>query len=294
MGFPKCGTTALYYSLAEHPDVFLPEVKEPHFFSYGMDKTLATTSLGDRLSEKIVRSREAYEKLFEYAHEGQLRGDFSVSSILHPEAPARIHKHRPDAKLIVIIRHPVDMAFSAYRMEKRAKQETAQTFEEALKLEQTQRTDWMGLTQYRSNATMSPKFKRVLDLFPREQLHVIRYEDFSANPQRVLHGMLDFLNLDKVGSLRVGTANKGGSPRSLWLLRLIRNRSLIHAIVRSCCSRKTRNRIREFLLRVNMKEGEKLPPGLAASLNREFLPDIRETAKLLNLDLTDWETRYRS
>src|ERR1700688_439010 len=103
IGNPKSGTTALYKMLRQHPQIFMPDFKEPRFFA--PDAQVRAPKAG----QTTVRPRtlEAYKALFAAARPDQLAGDGSPQYLRSPEAAARIAEQRPDARIIAILREPV-------------------------------------------------------------------------------------------------------------------------------------------------------------------------------------------
>src|SRR5690606_36811858 len=123
VGAAKDGTTSLYYYLSQHPEVFLPEDKEPHFFAPA------------KWCGHPVPARERYESLFDGAAGFKAVGEASTGYLYYRESPGMIHRLIPRCRIVAILRNPVDRAFSGWRHEVREGLETA-TFEEALAEEQ--------------------------------------------------------------------------------------------------------------------------------------------------------------
>src|SRR4051812_32195241 len=112
IGVPKAGTTALHVALAQHPQLFLSEVKEPKFFMCdGPPPTRGGPGDAKTFRERIWR-REDYEGLFAGAPEGALRGESTPFYLYDPDAQRRLHESVPDAKLIAVLRDPIDRAHS--------------------------------------------------------------------------------------------------------------------------------------------------------------------------------------
>src|SRR5580658_2349428 len=99
-GGPRCGTTAVYRALRPHPDVFLPSIKEPHYFGFEYNR------------RRGVETLNLYNSLFSEALDSQLRGDASAMYLSSSAAIPAILQHRPDVKVIALIRNPIDMFVS--------------------------------------------------------------------------------------------------------------------------------------------------------------------------------------
>src|ERR1017187_7380133 len=123
VGAPKCGTTAAFATLQKHPQLFLPDIKEPHYFAY------------DFPGYRGVRTVEDYDRLFADAERKQLRGEASVSYLSSKEATAAILRRRPDAKFIALVRNPLDMFVSWHNQCLKALDEDEQDPERAWMLQ---------------------------------------------------------------------------------------------------------------------------------------------------------------
>ena len=125
IGAPKCGTTALVSYLSEHPDVFMSEPKEPHFFADDFPHY-----------KKYIPTIDAYERLFEDAalKPATRVGEASVWYLYSEYAIKNIHKYRPDAKLIVMLRDPVEVMQSLHKQLLWTMDENQPSFEKALEL----------------------------------------------------------------------------------------------------------------------------------------------------------------
>ena len=113
VGAPKAGTTSLHHYLKQHPDVYVPERKEMHFFS--QPEVLNTYYE----TEEMVKSSDEYEKHYEDASNEQICGDITPSYLYNNNAANRIYSFSPEAKIIIILRDPVERAISHYLMDVR-------------------------------------------------------------------------------------------------------------------------------------------------------------------------------
>jgi hypothetical protein len=196
VGSFRCGTTWIYECLKEHPDVFVPpDRKEVHFFDWNYSKDI-----------------EWYRKWFEERASESAVGEFSPSYLFHQKAPMRIARHLPDVKLIASLRDPVDRAYSNY-WNLRSTGAITCSFAEARRYH-----DWLvepGL-YYRH-------LKRYLDLFPRENLLVLIFDDLESEPASFIRGVYNFLDVDT--KFVPTTVNEKSNParkrRGLWLINIM-------------------------------------------------------------------------
>jgi hypothetical protein len=223
IGPTKCGTTFLYHLLTQHPLVEPAAFKEPHYFNMFFDE------------EGI----EWYRRCFPAPRwkDGQktITGEATPEYLVHPRVPERMAEVVPHARLIALLRNPVERTYSAYHHRVRNGQET-RTFEEAVEqaLEVQKRrplgeggeTPWRGdgagssdsRHKHLSNSIYVDYLLRWSEYFPREQMLVLKSEDFFDNPRQTLKTIFDFLDLPdwEPGAGELGNRlNRGGYERGM-------------------------------------------------------------------------------
>ncbi|HYF40037.1 MAG TPA: sulfotransferase, partial [Gemmatimonadales bacterium] len=120
IGAAKAGTTALYWYLAEHPQIFMSPVKETNYFAYEVDAS-GQLVYGDPEDHQFpIRTRAEYEALFAEAGPASAVGEASPIYLECPQAAGRIQSAIPGALLVCCLRHPVDRAYSDYLMHLRS------------------------------------------------------------------------------------------------------------------------------------------------------------------------------
>lgn len=210
VGAPKCGTSSLYSYLQQHPDIFFSAYKEPHFFAYH-NETLSLP-IDDQDSPEYQNCKKFFDKhtntgitdiksyldLFKPAKNEKIIAEASTTSLYHPKTIENIKAYIPNAKFIAIIRNPVERAFSAYQDAVRKNNEY-RSFEEAIDKEPIDSEYiWWGPGElyYIRPGFYSKQIQRYYDNFDRNQLHVVIYDDFRANPKETLKGIFEFLEVD--------------------------------------------------------------------------------------------------
>ena len=200
IGAQKSGTTSLLQYLREHPEIGATHKKEVHFFSWWYDKGL-----------------DWYRAHFPFEGEKPLIGEASPSYLLHPGVPARLHAVLPDVKLLVMLRNPVDRAYSHHQMNVR-KGVDPLPFEEAiareperLRLNNGSDLGWRdsSFISYLSRGLYADQLEGWLDYFPREHVKVIKSEAFFADPELGLREALAFLDLAPCPLERYDVYNPG-------------------------------------------------------------------------------------
>jgi hypothetical protein len=192
VGAPKSGTTSLFHYMRQHPHIFVTTPKEPNYF--------ATDLPGSR----FVKTEQAYDYLFKDANDHQVRCEGSVLYLYSKEAIANIKRYNPDAKLIMMFRHPVDLVYSFHSELVYGREESEHHFEKAWKLVESRKQGQMippsnrepRLLFYDEIAKHGEHYERVLSQFPKEQIHLIFFEDFREHTEEAYKNVLAFLDLD--------------------------------------------------------------------------------------------------
>jgi hypothetical protein len=202
IGVPKAGTTALHVALAQHPQLFMSEVKEPKFFmGDGPPPTRGGPGDAKTFRERVWR-REDYEDLFARAPEGASRGESSPFYLYDPDAQRRLHEAVPDAKLIAVLRDPVDRAHSNWTHLWSAGLEPEGDLVAACRLEQRRaEAGWAPFWRYLALGRYGEQLQRLYTRFPREQVLVLRYRQLRDEPVPTLDRICGFLGVE-VGLLR--------------------------------------------------------------------------------------------
>jgi hypothetical protein len=188
-GAQKSGTTALNYYLKRHPRIALPVKKELHFFDN--DELFA----GGNVSYKPLHA------MFRPARPGSVAGENTPIYLYWRPALPRIRDYNPEMKFIVILRNPVDRAFSQWNMQ-RARGIEPFDFLEAIEAERARMTEsaprQLRKFSYLDRGRYAEQLERGFALFRREQFLIIKYERFRAHQQEVLEDVFRFLNLSPV------------------------------------------------------------------------------------------------
>jgi len=214
VGAPKCGTTALSEYLREHPLLFVSKPKEPSFFCE------------DLPGLRYVTSRADYDALFSgIGPEKKMAGEASPSYLYSQVAIARIRAYNPDARLVVMLRHPVDLLLSYHTQLCFSLFEDELNFETAWRLQQTRAAGGSipvncrepALLQYAAVVDFNAQIDRALASFPREQLLIQLYEDFQQNPRFVYERVLRHIGVESDNRSDFRPINRAKVARSVRL-----------------------------------------------------------------------------
>ena len=195
-GVPKAGTTALHAALVRHPDLFLPPVKEPKFFlSDGPPP--ATGGPGDvQTYQEHVWRRADYEALFDPARPGALRGEATPFYLYDLDSHRRIKDLLPEAKLILLLRDPVDRAHSNWTHLWNAGLEPEADFLTACAAEPARiKAGWAAFWHYVALGQYGRQVQHLFRVFGREQVLLLRYRELKDAPAATLDRVCEFLGV---------------------------------------------------------------------------------------------------
>jgi len=279
VGAAKSGTTALYRYLRQHPDVYLPDVKEPRYFSYTPeDRTRYAGPRAHELIDSVVKDRTEYEALYATADGARAIGDVSPAYLPSPIAAARIREAAPAARIVAVLRDPVDRAWSHYLDNRAHGLEPEPDFGRVLDL-QDERRDWWRKWDYIGNGMYAKQLKRYLEAFPAERVRVYLYDDLVDDARGLLGDLLRFLGADP--SVQIDTAghhNASGIPRNERWARLLRSRAVVRVMPTDMNRR----------LRARNRHKPEMPAAARARLRALYEDDVARLEGLIGRDLSAW------
>ncbi len=230
LGAPKAGTTALHAALKQHPQLYLSPVKEPKFYLCDgrPPRGFGQRGPGDAHSaQEWVWRRDRYEALFDAAPAGMARGESTPFYLYDRAAQHRIHADVPHAKLLVVLRDPVDRAYSNWMHLRSDGLEPIDDFATAWAAEDERvARGWAPFWHYRRLGLYGEQLRDLTELFGADQVHVLRYRDLVETPVEALDAVSNFLG---VSPGLIGGAPRANShpyvapsPRSAALARVVR------------------------------------------------------------------------
>jgi len=293
MGAPKAGSTALHAALADHPELFLSPVKEPKFFLCDNQPPPRQTGPGDAHSrQEWIWRRDDYEDLFRDAPPGTLVGESTPLYLQDLDAHYRIARLAPEAKLIAVVRDPVDRAYSNWAHLWSDGLEPEADFLAACAAEdERQRQGWAPFWRYKGQGRYGEQLEHLYSVFPRDQVHVLRYRELVDEPQACIDAIATFLGVEPglvgtVGSENVSTfvadtpvnaalrwAVRSGARTGAWLPPRVWRRAgapLLWALKRSHANR------------------PELTEEQRASLVAELVDDIERLEAVTGQSFDDW------
>lgn len=288
IGAMKAGTTAFYSYLKQHPEIYMSPVKEPNFFAFEgerMDFCAPQDQKG--INRTSITAIDSYRALFFGATSEKAIGEASHWYLYSPKAPGRIHHHVPEVKLIVLLRDPVERAYSQFLHFVRDGQEPLTDFARALQEEETRiRNNW-AFGRYASRGFYHAQLKRYLGTFDRSQIKIHLYEDFGTDPVGVLGDTFRFLGVDDAFVPEMSVRpNVSGVPNNRALHALLTRPERIKTILKP--------HLPPGLLRFagDLRDRNLHKPQLAPEQRRRMVESYREDIlklqDLIDRDLSKW------
>lgn len=292
IGAQRCGTTALYLALKQHPQIFMSPLKEPRFFAFADQPADFIGPGAKAFQREIVSSWLDYQALFAGAPD-QCCGEASpvyLSSLRSASSAAVMAQRTPELRIIALLRQPADRAYSAFWHHRRLGIEPLTDFRRALAAEvERSAAGWLPGFGYRANGMYAANLHPFLDHFPRSHIRIYLYETWRRNPVTVLHDMLEFLEVgvDLLPVVAPGI-NRSIAPRSHLLAGWLEQPN--HVIYWG--TRLFPGSIRGILGRWARRWNAKTPPPMAvdvrAELTASFRDDILQLQDMIDCDLSHW------
>lgn len=289
VGAIKAATTAVDEYLRQHPDVFMSPVREPNYFAFpdrnpalrGPDGTQAP------VNHTSVTAFEDYRRLFAGAGETVV-GETSPTYLYWPGTADRIRRACPDARILIILRNPVDRAFSSYQHLLREDREPL-AFPAALDAEPERIRRGYGLLwRYVDVGRYTEQVRSYVERF--EDVRVWLHDELAADPDRFCEEIFGFLGLDPVTVDTSRRYNVSGVPRRRWLHRLLtpppRTRRTLYRLI----PRRLQSPLRALQSRMTARNLDRrtLDPAVRERLNATFADEITNLEALLGRDLGHW------
>lgn len=282
LGAAKCGTTTLYHLLKQHPDIFLTEDKEPHFFSSESNYKKGITYYLKTYFNNVQGSLCIGEATPQYFHSG---------GIVAPRIKKDIGEN---VKFIIILRDPVERAWSHYLHMVRDNLEDV-SFEQALENEAGQPVETNQLWKnYFSDGLYADQILKWLEYYPLDNFLFLFTDDLQKNQKNVVEKIITFLGLGQGNQLKLGIkANSGGTSRHEWLSVFLNNPNIITNMFKHALPHSLRQRIRLFLNFWNLKPFKNKPTmntEVKNMLRSRYLPANKKLENIIGKDLSDWNT----
>jgi len=293
IGAPKAGTTALHATLAQHPGLFMSAVKEPKFFLTDGPPPARGGGPGDALTyREHVWRRPDYEALFNAAPPGALCGESTPLYLYDRAAMRRIRQALPAARLIVVVRDPVERAHSNWTHLWSAGLEPVGDFVRACGEEERRiAAGWASFWHYTGLGRYGEQLEYLFTLFPREQVLVLRYRLLVDEPAQTLDRICAFLGVAQGVLTEIPRQNVTSHPESTLGHRAVslaqRAGSAVGTRIPGVKAATLTAPLERFLQR-HSRERQPLSWEQRQDLIPRFEPDIRLLEDVLEESFRDW------
>ena len=285
VGAAKSGTTSLHNYLNQHPDIFMCSPKDPHF--------LINKEIGKQRINKGIIDLKDYETLFSEKSHLKYRGESSVMYLSFPEISIKNIKHYldDDIKIIIMLRNPVERAYSGYQHVKRYNMMENLSFEDALELGEERYHDIKNFTPASRYLELGNYYNQVT-LFKKsfDNIHIVIYDDYKTDFNEELNKIFDYLEIVRITINAEQRHMVGGWEwKSDGMKKLMMQQNLLKLFLRLIIPFKSlRQYIRAKFQKANMKVVATINPETEKWLKEYYKQDVAKLSELLNRDLNNW------
>lgn len=287
IGAAKAGTTSLHGWLAQHPQIFVPRQKELHYFAGAWLRQNSAGPGDSRVLQNLAASWDDYLAHYRAANGKRAIGDVSPSYFYCWSSREEMQRRLGDPKIILLLRDPLQKAFSQYTHLLRDGRETL-PFRQALEAEPERTAKGYGaLWRYVGAAQYAEPTARFLDTFGADRMKVILFEDFVHAPAHGLRELFAFLGVDP--ELEIDTSdvrNRSGAPHSRVIAGML-NSPALRRFARSLLPSPLVTGIGRRLTRMNTSDKPVLDDDSRAFITERVAADVAQLEKLLARE-TGW------
>lgn len=287
IGAAKAGTSSIYSYLKQHPQVYMSEIKEPKFFSLEGEQ-LDFAGPSQYINRTSINNLDSYQELFEGVRDEIAIGEASPLYLYSAKAAERIKHYIPEAKLIVILRHPAERAFSSFAHLVREGFETL-TFEAGLEAESQRIADkWAPLWYYQDKGFYAKQLKPYFELFDRQQIKVYLYEELQQNTIGLVQDIYQFLGVTPDFVPDLTRRNVSGIPKSRFFHSLLTQDNSLKTLIKMGLPKNIRKKLYQDLKAKNLGDKPIMSAETRNRLTELYRQDILELQTSINRDLSSW------
>lgn len=287
-GFPKCGTTSLHHYLSEHPQIFMPSQKELHFFTYEILSKLKNGPKDGAVKKTQIQDSKKYLDFYRNVKNEIAVGDASPSYINYPNQFLKIKEYLEDPKFIIVLRDPINRAYSNYLHLKREQRETL-TFKEAVNRENKRIKDkYSDFWYYKFNSTYYDKILKAKETF--KEVLIITSEELNENHEATMKKVYKFLDVDCnfITKRKSNRFNKGGYYKKNLFTKIIFQPSKFKNLIKKFI--KPTPSLKILLARVASvfrAKTEEIDDETVLYLTKHFKEEVKKL-KSLNINTSNW------
>jgi Sulfotransferase family len=270
VGAAKSGTTSLHHYLQQHPDIYLPAQKELHYFAQEQMMRLSGGP-GDRnVLSHICRTKEEYESCYAKVARQSAVGEISPSYLYFSEISPRIKKELHDPKIIMILRNPIEKAFSQYMHLVRDNREMLDFYDGLMAERERTEHGWAAIWRYAESSLYLLRVQTYLDVFGERNVRIFLYDDLVESPERLVREILEFIDVDPEQPIDFAKVhNRSGKPRSRLVANLLTRPNRLRDLVKRILPPDT-----TYLLKLRLQDLNTGAKGALDSRSRAYLKEF--------------------
>lgn len=288
VGTAKAGTTHVYETLKQHPNISLPKKETFHF----MDRELLELGQSEKNNpyEDLICTEEDYWSLFKDHPSNNKWGEVGTGYLYnHQYSIPKIRQVSPDAKIVIILRNPVSRCYSGYTHFVKNAMETL-SFEEALAAEKERISKGFSfMWHYQAMSFYAESVKAYCKAFP--EVKVLFFEEMIENPASFFGKLYEFLEVQNV-EIKATRTNASGVPKSQMLQATITQpnkfKHAIRPIFRLLVPLEKRKQVREWFKRQNLSKSPEMDANTAINLKELFEKNVIELESFLHKPISWW------
>tara|TARA_B100001540_G_scaffold179083_1_gene157925 strand:+ start:1735 stop:2604 length:870 start_codon:yes stop_codon:yes gene_type:complete len=280
VGAPKAGTTSLHYYLDEHPNINMSSIKETNYFSH---QEIKEQNLYYKVSS--INTLDEYYALFQKKSKDILFGETSPSYLFYRDVASKIKAYNSEAKIIIILRNPIDRAYSHYLMDYRLGL-VKSSFSDIINQRSIHKDSKLYYQQYIELGNYSSQIDRYYNEFSADQILILDYDDFINDTHQAISRVFSFLSLDNFKISNINNKyNSSIRPKNNFIKKIYSFRYL-----RKVFNSILPNNIKNLIHKTFFNKGGKI---LLAEKTREelknlFKLEINKLEVLLKNDYSKW------
>ncbi len=276
VGAPKSGTTNMSDYLQQHPEVFIPENQEPWFF--------ARMDVPENFQREIISNEHEYLKLFNNGKNSLAIGESSPVYLACPHAPQLIKNFLPNAKILISLRNPIEIAYSQYLNLKFMKFHKNLTFKEMIDFNKTElEKNQFNIDSILVNGFYFKHLRMFMESFPPEQIKIIIFEDYIKNSQKTIQSIFSFLNLKEFSNLTEPLKNSYRVPTNSTS-KLLMNSNIFRKLSSHLVPATTRQKFGERFL-VKQSKRPPIPQEERKILKKIYEDDVSSLKKMIHMNI---------
>lgn len=282
VGAPRSGTTSLYFYLKQHDEIFFPQVKEPRHFQWDYYNDI----FYDKLKTRSYSSKNDYLDLFQTEKKFKYYAEASPSYLYAYDSASQIKMEYPDAKILIILRNPIDRCFSNYTLRHSSGREKL-TFGECIDYEINFLKDRReGSRHYIRQGFYSNGIKAYQEIFG-DSVEVFLYDDLKKDSNLLISSILDFLDLketNKINTNFITQQSKINKPKFFQKIKKWRVKKLLFSLI----PLNWRLNLKTYINDSFLNKEYTMDITSRKKLENLYREDIIRTSKLIDKDLNHW------